>query len=146
MAIEVERPNIDIGIVCSDFEASLHFYRDVLGLDVFAEVQVPAEPAIKFGLAPRGFRHVGLKAGDTLIKLMDIESPPPGRSEEFAAGVRWLTFFVSDVKATYKELKGKGARSLSEPAAVDSAVGEDPVAGVVCAVDPDGLLIEFVQL
>ena len=108
MAIEVERPNIDIGIVCSDFEASLHFYRDVLGLDVFAEVQVPAEPAIKFGLAPRGFRHVRLKAGDTLIKLMDIESPPPGRSEEFAAGVRWLTFFVSDVKATYKELKGKG--------------------------------------
>ena len=146
MAVEVERTNIDIGIVCSDFEASLRFYRDILGLQVFAEVQVPAEPAVELGLAPSGFRHVRFKAGDTLIKLMDIATPPPGRSEEFAAGVRWLTFFVSDIQATYRELKDRGARFLSEPAAVDSAVGEDPVAGVVCAIDPDGLLIEFVQL
>ena len=144
--LKVERPNIDIGLVCSDFEASLHFYRDVLGLEVFAEVLVPAEAATRFGLAPRGFRHVRLKAGDALIKLMEIESPPPGRTKEFAAGVRWLTFFVSDIDATYTELKARGARFLSEPGAPDKIVGEDPVAGVVCAVDPDGLLIEFVQL
>lgn len=144
--VKVERPNIDVGLVCSDFEASLHFYRDILGLEIFAEVLVPSEAAVRFGLAPRGFRHVRLKAGDTLIKLMEIESPPPRRTEEFAAGIRWLTFIVNDIDATYTELKAKGARFLSEPGASDKVVGEDPVAGVVCAVDPDGLLIEFVQL
>ena len=51
--------------MCSDFEASLRFYRDILGLQVFAEVQVPAEPAVELGLAPSGFRHVRFKAGDT---------------------------------------------------------------------------------
>ena len=144
--IEINRPNIDIAITCSNFEESLQFYRDVLGLEVFADLQVPEDVATKFGLAPRGFRQVRLQAGDAAIKLMDIESPPAGRTEEFAPGVRWLTFFVSDVAATYREMKGKGARFLSEPGAVESVAGEDPVGGVVCAVDPDGLLIEFVQL
>ena len=144
--VKVERPTIDIGLVCSDFEASLHFYKDILGLEIAAEVLVPDEGAIKFGLAPRGFRHVRMRAGDTLIKLMEIESPPPPRTDEFAAGVRWLTLIVSDIYATYNDLKATGARFLTEPAPIDTAVGEPPVAGVVCAVDPDGLLIEFVQL
>ena len=145
--VRVERPNIDVGLVCSNFNESLHFYRDILGLEIAAEVLVPDEPAIKFGLAPRGFRHVRLKAGEMLIKLMEIESPPPRRSDEFSAGVRWLTFIVNDINATYRTLKSRGARFLSEPApGSDRVVGEDPVAGVVCAIDPDGLLIEFVQL
>ena len=144
--VKVEHPTIDIGLVCSDFEASLHFYKDILGLEIAAEVLVPDDVATGLGLAPRGFRHVRMRAGDTLIKLMEIESPPPPRTDEFAAGIRWITLIVSDVYATYDDLKAKGARFLTEPAPVDSAEGEDPVAGVVCAVDPDGLLIEFVQL
>jgi len=143
--VKVERPTIDIGLVCSDFEASLHFYRDILGLEIAVEVMVDDEGATKFGLAPRGFRHVRMKLGGTLIKLMEIESPPARRGEEFQAGVRWLTLIVSDIYATYNDLKAKGARFLTEPGPTH-AKGEDAVAGVVCAVDPDGLLIEFVQL
>ena len=59
----VESPNIDIGIVCSDFEASPHFFKDTLGLEIEAEILVPAVSAIRFGLAPRRFRHVRLRAG-----------------------------------------------------------------------------------
>ena len=63
--LKVESPNIDIGIVCSDFEASSHFFKDTLGLEIEieAEVLVPSVPAIRFGLAPRRFRHVRLRAG-----------------------------------------------------------------------------------
>jgi catechol 2,3-dioxygenase-like lactoylglutathione lyase family enzyme len=135
-----KRPLVDIGIVCSHFDESLHFYRDLLGLPVALDIQIPAEVAVGAGLAPRPFRQVRLKAGETLIKLMEIQSPPPRRSADFAAGVRWLTFFVEDAWKTYEQLKAKGVKFLAEPVTAPDA------AGVVCALDPDGLLVEFVQL
>jgi hypothetical protein len=67
---------------------------------------------------------------------MEIESPPPKGSHEFGAGVRWLTFFVDDVKSSYEDLKQKGVTFLTEPYN-DS---------VVCALDPDGLLIELIHI
>lgn len=130
---------VDIAIVCSDFKESLRFYHEQLGFEIVQDIQIPDEVARGAALAPRGFRQVRLRAGSTLIKLMDIASPPPPRSDRFAAGVRWLTFFVEDVRQTFKQLKAKGVRFLTDPIAAPDA------AGVVCAVDPDGLLLEFVQ-
>ena len=71
---------------------------------------------------------------------MEIESPPPKPADEFAAGVRWLTFFVDDIQQTVKDLKENGVKFLSEPISAPDA------AGVVCAPDPDGILIELVQI
>jgi catechol 2,3-dioxygenase-like lactoylglutathione lyase family enzyme len=135
-----KRPFVDVGIVCSHFDESLHFYRDLLGLPLALDIQIPAEVAVAAGLAPKPFRQVRLKAGETLIKLMEIQDPPTRRSADFAAGVRWLTFFVADAWKTYDELKAKGVKFLAEPVIAPDA------AGVVCALDPDGLLVEFVQL
>ena len=70
---------------------------------------------------------------------MEIAAPPPQRTAQFAAGVRWLTFFVPDVKAECAALKAKGVEFLSAP-----MVAPD-TPGVVCALDPDGILIELVQ-
>jgi len=131
---------VDIAITCSHFEESLHFYRDLLGLEVTLDIEIPDDVAVGAGLAPRGFRQVRLKAGDTLIKLMGIESPPERRTSDFAAGVRWLTFIVEDVHETKRDLEAVGVRFLTEP------VGAPDAGGVVCAVDPDGVLIEFVQI
>jgi catechol 2,3-dioxygenase-like lactoylglutathione lyase family enzyme len=135
-----KRPFVDIGIVCSHFDQSLRFYRDLLGLPVALDIQIPAEVAVGAGLAPRPFRQVRLKAGETLIKLMEIQDPPPRRPADFAAGVRWLTLFVDDAWKTYDDLRAKGVQFLAEPVVAPDA------AGVVCALDPDGLLVEFVQL
>ena len=135
-----KRPIVDVGIVGSNFDESLHFYRDLLGFHVVLDFEIPEDTAVSAGLAPRGFRQVRLKAGETLIKLMEIESPPARKKPEFAAGVRWLTFFVDDAHKTYRELSAKGVRFLSEPVRAPDAPA------VVCAVDPDGLLAEFVQL
>ena len=135
-----KRPIVDVGIVCSNFDESLHFYRDLLGFHVVLDFEIPEDVAVGAGLAPRGFRQVRLKAGETLIKLMEIEDPPERKQPGFAAGVRWLTFFVDDAHKTYRELSAKGVRFLSEPVTAPDAPA------VVCAVDPDGLLTEFVQL
>lgn len=130
---------VDIAITCSHFDESLHFYRDLLGLEVVLDIEIPEPLAVAAGLAPRGFRQVRLKAGETLIKLMGIAEAPPRRSHAFAAGVRWLTFFVENVRETRDALRAKGVGFLTEPvSAPDGGV-------VVCALDPDGILIEFVQ-
>lgn len=139
VGLKMSHPTVDIALVCSDFKESLRFYHDQLGLEIVQDLQIPGDVAKKAGLAPRGFRQVRLRAGSTLIKLMDIAAPPPNRSVEFAAGVRWLTFFVQDVRQTFEQLKARGVQFLSDPVAAPDA------AGVVCAVDPDGVLIELVQ-
>ena len=137
--IKLIHPVVDIAIICSNFEESLRFYHEILGLEIVFEIHISDELAQNVGLAPQGFRQVRLKAGDTLIKLADIASPPPPLSGEFSSGVNWLTLFVEDIEQTIEELKRNGVELLAEPfSALDAA-------GVVCARDPDGLLIEFVQ-
>ncbi|MBT5875836.1 MAG: VOC family protein [Candidatus Latescibacteria bacterium] len=130
---------VDIAITCSHFEESLRFYKEKLGFDVVLDVMIPEDVAIASGLAPTGFRQVRLQAGQTLIKLMDIQPAPERRSSDFSAGVRWLTFFVEDVAETRDGLLARGVTFLSEPVTAPDA------GGVVCALDPDGILIEFVQ-
>lgn len=139
MQFKMTHPAVDVCIVCHNFEESLHFYGDLLGLEVIVDVFIPGDFATKIGLAPTGFRQVRLEAGHTRIKLMEIENPPAARPDTFAPGVRWLTFIIEDVEQTVAMLKAKGVTFLSEPAVAPDA------AGVVCAKDPDGILIEFVQ-
>ena len=138
--LNLSHPTIDIAITCSDFEASLDFYHNKLGLEIVLELEIPDDLARGVGLAPTGFRQVRLQAGNTLIKLMDIASPPPTPADEFSAGVRWLTFFVEDIQGTVENLKQSGVEFLSEPISAPDAVG------VACAKDPDGLLVELVQI
>ncbi|RKU24012.1 glyoxalase [Candidatus Poribacteria bacterium] len=138
--LNLSHPTIDIAITCSNFEDSLDFYHDKLGFEIVLDLEIPDDLARDVGLAPTGFRQVRLKAGDTLIKLMEIESPPPKPADGFSAGVRWLTFFVEDIQGTVENLKQKGVEFLSEPISAPDA------AGVVCAADPDGILIELVQI
>ena len=138
--LKLTHSTIDIAIVCSNFKESLHFYQHCLGLEIVMELEIPAEVARRAKLAPEGFRQVRLQAGNTLIKLMDLALPPASVSDQFKPGVRWLTFFVEDIEQTVSDLEQKGVTFLSPPVSAPDA------AGVVCAQDPDGILIEFVQV
>ncbi len=136
----LKHPVVDIAIICSDFDESLRFYRDRLGLEVALDIEIPEETATGAGLAPRGFRQVRLRAGQTLIKLVEIDSPPEPRTLDFQAGVRWLTFIIDDVPGTVAVLAEKGVKFVSEPVEAPDA------RHVVCVEGPDGMLIEFVQV
>ncbi|MDE0085652.1 MAG: VOC family protein [Candidatus Poribacteria bacterium] len=138
--LNLSHPTVDIAITCSNFEESLDFYHNKLGFEIVLDLEIPAALARDIGLAPTGFRQVRLKAGNTLIKLMDIEDPPLTPTDKFSAGVRWLTFFVADIQKTVETLKQNDVEFLSEPISAPDA------AGVVCAKDPDGILIELVQI
>ena len=131
---------VDLGLVCSNFEESLQFYRDLLGLEVVLDIQIPADVATGAKLAPTNFRQVRLKAGDTLIKLMEIENPPAERTFDFQSGIRWLTFILEDVPGTVERLKANGVEFMAEMVSAPDAKH------VICAKGPDGMLIELVQL
>ena len=140
MMFNLKKPVVDIAIVCSDFDESLQFFRDKLGLEIAMEITIPSETATAAGLAPRGFHQVRLRAGETLIKLVQIEQPPATRRDDFQSGIRWLTLIVEDVAKTFELLRAKGVEFVSEPVPAPDAPA------IVCAKAPDGLLIEFVQL
>lgn len=137
---QLTKPTVDIALVCSDFEHALHFYHELLGLEIVFEMTIPAQCAHGAGLAPREFRQVRLQAGKTLIKLMEIDSPPEERADDFQAGVRWLTFLIEDVPGTKAALEAKGVEFLSDPVPAPDA------RFIVCAKAPDGVLLEFVQV
>ena len=137
--LDPERRTVDVAITCSNFEESLHFYRDVLGFEIVVDTEISSEIATRLGVAPRGFHQVRLQAGDSLIKLMDIESPPPTAPHGFASGVRWLTVYVEDIDSTIKELKERGVEFLADPVRGQHAAA-------VAAIAPDGILIEFAQV
>lgn len=137
--ITFTKTTVDIAIVCSDFEQSLHFYRDLLGLEVVLDLQISREVAVGASLAPDCFRHVRLRAGETLIKLMEIRNPPPPQTDSFRAGVRWITFLIKDLPATVDRLRSRGVDFYAHVSAPDAA-------HVICAKAPDGLLVELVQV
>jgi len=136
---ELAQPRLDVAIVCSDFEASLDFYHQRLGLEIAFDLQIDADRAVRSGLAPGPFRHVRLRAGETLIKLMQIDPPPPSDQGGFHAGVRWLTFFVQDLNNVVSNLTARNVPFLSEP--LRGLAGH-----FTCAQAPDGVILEFVQL
>lgn len=138
--LNMKHPTVDLGLVCSDFDAAYRFYHDLLGLEKVFEIDIPESTAAGAGLAPTGFRQVRFQAGNTLIKIMEIESPPPAKTHEFQAGVRWLTFILEDVPTTVATLKANGVEFLAEPVSAPDAKH------VICAKGPDGVLIELVQL
>ena len=138
--LKLAHPAADLCIVCSDFAASLEFYHEILGFEEVLDIQIPADVALGAHLAPTAFRQIRLAAGHTRIKLMEIANPPNPGNTDFKAGVRWLTFIIEDLPNTVERLKTQGVKFMAD------SVSAPDAAHVICAVDPDGLLIELVQV
>lgn len=103
-----------------DYQLSLTFYRDRLGLAIFRD----------YGAGTVFF------AGQSLIELADH-----GAEEKAAAsfpGALWLQ--VRDVVATQAELEGRGVEIAREARQEPWGLHEMHV------VDPDGVLLIFVQI
>lgn len=119
-----------VAIICSDYPRSRHFYTQVLGLRVLAEVYREARRSHKLDLAlPDG-------AG---IELFSFPDPPPRPSYPEARGLRHLAFAVADLDACVSELQAHGI--AVEPVRVDEYTGRR---FTFCA-DPDELPIEFYE-
>lgn len=95
-------PHIDLGIVVRDIDVCLPFYRDLLGLRVRREFDVP------------GGTHIwDLAVGDCSLKLVTHKQTPeavnpPGGSRG-GTGLRYWTLGTDDIEAAVATCEAAGA-------------------------------------
>src|SRR4051794_9816792 len=94
-----------IGIAVRGLDDSVSFYRDVLGL-----ADVPMDDA-------DGAKIVGLAAGESLIELLEAETPesPIGKFvAKRGPGIHHVCFAVDDLDATLDRCRQFGLRLIDE--------------------------------
>ncbi len=119
-----------IAIICSNYQASKHFYTQVLGLSVIAEVYRAERQSYKLDLALNG---------QYVVELFSFPDPPARVSRPEACGLRHLAFQVPDIQATVAHLADQ--QIVAEPIRTDEYTGKR----FTFIADPDGLPIEFYE-
>src|SRR5215216_5812587 len=109
------------GIIVSDLERSIDFYRDVLGLELLTEPSpVFDDPQLGKGLGVPGaaLRIATFAVGDDVVELLEYAAPPSPIDTPMpqnALGSHHVAFHVNDIQARYEELTAKGVRFFSPP-------------------------------
>lgn len=144
---------IDLGVVVSDIDKSLTFYKEVVGFSEIDGFEVKGDFPKQVGLTdgtPLKI-HV-LVLGDeekaTKLKLMEVSSPKPARNIKqpyihTLTGFSYLTIFVKDVDLVLKNAKQKGYKPYAKsPQTLPDGLPQD-----ICLLmlkDPDGNFVEIV--
>ena len=129
-ALSVKRAGAILAV--SGFDASLRFYRDVLGLEVEAVYDDPPYATLVAAGARVSLAEQGHPAEDRPGVEM-VAPADPSRANVV------LVLEVEDARAEYAALEGDGVRFLAAPY-------EPPWGGCrFFCVDPDGYLVEIEQ-
>lgn len=116
-----------VAIIGSDYEASRHFYVDLLGFSVVRENY----------RADREDWKIDLQLADLELELFIIPGRPARPSYPEANGLRHLAFAVESVEDTVRELAERGIDC--EPIRMDTFTGKP----MTFFSDPDGLPLEI---
>jgi len=134
-------------------QASIKFYRDVVGMTVFYDQTFNPEPSIESLLGPEGnapHRLVSLQQGDStvgMLGLLDYMQPQLGTHPFIKKpGMPYpiiIVIFVDDAKAIAGRVQAAGGKVVGPLKEV-----EIPGRGTMAAmtfVDPNGVLVELNQ-
>ena len=94
-----------IGLAVRSLEEILPLYRDLLGMS-----EVPLDNA-------DGARIAGLSAGDSIVELLEAESPESPIAKFLAKrgpGIHHICFAVEDLDTTLKRCRAAGIRLIDE--------------------------------
>jgi catechol 2,3-dioxygenase-like lactoylglutathione lyase family enzyme len=133
MGVALTKDSIDLGIVVTDPQAALAFYRDVLGFGDSGEMAMPG-----------GGTMYRLTCGTSLIKLVHPASPPPAVAPPGgipgATGYRYFTISVSNIDEITDACAAAG-RKVVVPV-------RDLRPGITISIveDPDGNWVEFLKV
>jgi methylmalonyl-CoA epimerase len=98
-----------VGIAVSDLQASLAFFRDVLGLHVEASEDI----------ASQRVRATFLGTGQSTLEMLEAtsaDSPIAKFVEKRGAGMHHVALRVDDIEAALAHLRGRGIRLIDEKA------------------------------
>ncbi len=133
MGIQTAKPGIDLGIVTTNGDAMLAFYRDLLGLDYKGSMPMPVGG---------GTMHRML-CGDSLIKLVVVDAVPNGvvpGGIGGGAGYRYWTITVKNLSEMLQACADAGHQGVIREKEIRPGVRIGMVA------DPDGNWVEFLQV
>ncbi|MCK4325784.1 VOC family protein [bacterium] len=133
------------GIVVKDLEASLHFYRDLLGFRVTKQMEESGS-YINNILALRGVKVTTVKMelpDDQMIELLQYHSHPRERKprEICDIGIEHIGFTVDDLDSEYDRLTAEGVLFNAPP-----QLSPDGYAKVTFCIAPEGTFVELVEV
>jgi methylmalonyl-CoA/ethylmalonyl-CoA epimerase len=123
-----------VGIVVSDLEKAMKFWRDLLGLAVVKTAVVQDQ----------GVRAALLKVGESEIELLEPLVPENGVGKFLArrgGGLHHVCFQTEDVVAELSRAKAKGIQLIDQQP-------RPGLAGMICFLHPKatrGVLVEYAQ-
>ena len=131
-----------------DPEASVAFYRDILGFEVVFQWNPQAEYIQTITGYPGADIHAAIlrMPADTGVFLEVMEyrnvEKAPVDTRTANPGTAHIAFFTDDCDALYEELVAKGVRSVNPP--VTPTIGPNQGGRAVYMIDPDGIRVEFI--
>ena len=137
------------GITVRSIEASLAFYRDLLGLEVVRDFTRDLPFLMELvGIPAKSIRSVFLEiTPEHFVELVEYHGVEqfPAAARPCDLGVGHTCLFVEDLTALHAELLAAGIKMRS---AQPVTLPLGPYAGskVIYAHDPDGYLVELYQL
>jgi len=133
-----------VGLSTVDIERSIHFYRDLLGMELTEQDDVNDQIEYNriFGLAHVKAKGAMLRLGAMQIELFEFVSPK-GKTPDLNEPVNdpriyHICFVVKDIDKEYARLKAAGVPFHYPPQ-------DFGVAKAVYGRDPDGNVIELLQ-
>lgn len=132
MPVALTKNSIDLGIVTTNAEPMLKFYRDTLGFKYLRELKV----------SNSSLMHQ-LLCGESMIKLMvvskDLPNAMPGHIQA-AKGYRYWTISVSNIPELVKTCEDAGYKVAVKETEIRPGVR------IAIVEDPDGNLVEFLTV
>ncbi len=134
------------GIVVSDMTKSLEFYRDLLGMEVWADFEDKSAYAQAVTGVPNAhIWMVKLQAKDggsvELLKYLSHPQPIPEPRRSCDVGINHVALHVDDIDSLYEKLKQHHIRFNAPP-----TLSTDGGAKTTYCRDPEGVLVELVQM
>jgi catechol 2,3-dioxygenase-like lactoylglutathione lyase family enzyme len=139
----------NIGLHVRELDASLHFYRDLLGMVVLIDSGWLTDPAMLAHTATPGgaIRIVNLSAGTgatmSLVQVEGISRNPSPGLEFHDPGAVHVAIDVDDLDVALSRLIDAGVEQVA--AAGEVSGGGPGHARIVFVRDPDGFFVELVQ-
>ena len=133
-----------VAVNCADLGRSVHFYCEVLGLELRARGE--SDGTDEFAITGRGevpIRWADVEVGDgQVVELIEYGGPRPPDPAKAGDQVH-VALRVSDIEAVHRRICEEGPRP-ADPFLIETP-GAWQGARVFYATDPDGVSIELVQ-
>ena len=133
------------GIVVTNLEASLHFYRDLLGFQIAKQMEEAGDYIDNIS-SLRDVKVTTVKmtspSGQMIELLKYLSHPREQKSREICdIGIAHIAFTVEDLNSEHARLEGEGVPFNAPP-----QLSPDGYAKVTFCRAPEGTLIELVEV